>query len=395
MAIASLKAFTSCTLALVVVFVGNHWAAASPTGTHFDVEDFQNDTPGLRPLTAAYRSEDGLPIGNPPVRYARGIVVGDTVGADPEGTPYPADPFGPAGNQSLLIEDQRDIANAPKVGFGTHPLTVDTFSAKLYFFEGVDNNITWGKHVSEIRLGRFDYVTDGHSSIEWWDQDLGSAMGIWLRWSDADGTGIKLRLGMIDTSVFPWEIENLLLDNATPYNTPFEIAVSFDTTTDTMTGTLDGVPLTADAGQTTVFPFAYPQTEITAVEFVGGYTNYLGVRYFVDDVTLGGVAATADFDGDLVVGGSDFLKWQRSYLVDDGGDANHNVDRCAPFSPTTPPSSNCTNTVDLGLWEDQYGTVFQAPLGAGSAVPEPSSLLLVLLGGAIAFSTAHRPWHRT
>ena len=61
---------------------------------------------------------------------------------------------------------------------------------------------------------------------------------------------------------------------------------------------------------------------------------------------------TADFDFDGDVDGSDFLAWQR------GG------------SPR--PSS----AGDLGLWEDQFGTI-EAP-SMSTAVPEPDSLVLLL-----------------
>ena len=82
---------------------------------------------------------------------------------------------------------------------------------------------------------------------------------------------------------------------------------------------------------------------------------------------------SADFDGNNFVDGTDFLIWQRSFLVDAGGDANYD---------------GVTNDLDLGIWENQYGTV--PAIGAASAVPEPTPLLLALIGGMFALFRGHR-----
>ena len=65
------------------------------------------------------------------------------------------------------------------------------------------------------------------------------------------------------------------------------------------------------------------------------------------------VGQDGDFDADLDVDGSDFLVWQRG-----------------------------THTAgDLVLWQDNYGT--QAPLAGVSAVPEPSSIALLVMSSAL------------
>jgi fibronectin-binding autotransporter adhesin len=64
-----------------------------------------------------------------------------------------------------------------------------------------------------------------------------------------------------------------------------------------------------------------------------------------------------DFDGDGDVDGRDFLVWQR------GGSPNGNA-----------------NTTDLIAWQNNYGTQPTTLTAASTAVPEPSSLVLLLAG---------------
>ncbi len=68
----------------------------------------------------------------------------------------------------------------------------------------------------------------------------------------------------------------------------------------------------------------------------------------------------ADFDRDGDVDGEDFLAWQASFGVDDGGDADLDGD---------------TDGEDFLVWQRQFGT------GSGSAsvaVPEPASIVLLM-----------------
>lgn len=80
---------------------------------------------------------------------------------------------------------------------------------------------------------------------------------------------------------------------------------------------------------------------------------------------------SADFDNDGDVDGSDFLAWQTGFGIPDGtatpadGDANLDLN---------------VNSLDFDIWKSQYGSATGAGSIATDAVPEPSSIAIVLLG---------------
>ena len=86
--------------------------------------------------------------------------------------------------------------------------------------------------------------------------------------------------------------------------------------------------------------------------------------------TVGGFVFDADFDGNGIVDGGDFLTWQFNYgaVVPPGtaGDAN---------------GDGVVNDDDYDVWEDQFGSAPAAPVVAG--VPEPAAGALALLALAL------------
>lgn len=77
--------------------------------------------------------------------------------------------------------------------------------------------------------------------------------------------------------------------------------------------------------------------------------------------------ANADFDGNGIVDGLDFLRWQRGETPENGSPA------------------------ELALWEAQYGQ--SVPLSAiSAAVPEPATILMAGLGSVLALGLPRRRW---
>lgn len=93
--------------------------------------------------------------------------------------------------------------------------------------------------------------------------------------------------------------------------------------------------------------------------------------YFIDNVLIttnvgAAPSENADFNGDGVVDGADFLAWQRGFGIGSGaalGDGDANGD-------------GAVSATDLAIWSNQFGG--GAVVGAVSAVPEPSAAVLAV-----------------
>ncbi|NOY40572.1 MAG: PEP-CTERM sorting domain-containing protein [Planctomycetes bacterium] len=101
---------------------------------------------------------------------------------------------------------------------------------------------------------------------------------------------------------------------------------------------------------------SFSETGGRATASLGLYLLYMnGTPYVPLDQRLAGVPGPGDFDGDGDVDGFDFLKWQRG-------------ETSSPLSEQ-----------DLSDWEENFGTL-NSGATAATAVPEPSTLLLLVLG---------------
>lgn len=156
-------------------------------------------------------------------------------------------------------------------------------------------------------------------------------------------TGLLMRLAfdpMTDT-LFGAHFNNLYELNATTGAATLIGPIGFSNlglTFDTSTNTLYGTDLDTD--------------QLLSINPMTGAGTVVGpIGYFVSDLAfIPDAEPSADFDGNDIVDGRDFLKWQRGMSPN-------------PFSQS-----------DLALWESQYGG--PPPLSALAAVPEPCALLL-------------------
>jgi autotransporter-associated beta strand protein len=77
------------------------------------------------------------------------------------------------------------------------------------------------------------------------------------------------------------------------------------------------------------------------------------------------VTANADFNGDGLVDGADFLVWQKNFGAAGGhaqGDAN---------------GDNTVNAADLAVWQGHFGGI--SATGAATAIPEPAAAMLAVV----------------
>jgi concanavalin A-like lectin/glucanase superfamily protein len=84
------------------------------------------------------------------------------------------------------------------------------------------------------------------------------------------------------------------------------------------------------------------------------------------------IALLPDFDEDADVDGSDFLIWQRGFAngsTFEQGDAN---------------SDGMVDGTDLAIWQTAFGTLGAGPAAQISAVPEPQTLVLLLISALAA-----------
>lgn len=174
---------------------------------------------------------------------------------------------------------------------------------------------------------------------------------------------------------------NAFANTAAPtlLNGTHRLRLAFDSTLKTATFSVDvnyaGGPFVADSTATPV--------DVTTLFGETGWLGEPSRLYFGGDdsvafkdfsVTVG----NADFNGDLVVDGRDFLVWQKGVGLATGatpaqGDADGDTD---------------VDQADFSIWSAAFGS--PAAVASGGAVPEPTSAALVCVGLAPLAVAARR-----
>jgi len=256
-------------LSLVIIAATGSSALA---GGIFD--DYESDTPETYPTGAL-----------------RVMIVGadnNVVGVVDDGTispgPY-ADPFGPAGNQSLVMEH---ISNNILANSGSVKVLYDTdnldntpgetgtvrFSADMYF-QQTDPSVFEDAPMMELRIGR-----RGNNA----SHESAGTMAVRMRLSTFFG-GAFIEIDEDEGSG-----NYVPIDNLVPLNTAFTLNLVMDTVAQTYTGDIDGTPLTDNAGAKSVFAFQANLSnidEITGVEYVAAYNKSpFSATFWVDNTRL-------------------------------------------------------------------------------------------------------------
>jgi hypothetical protein len=231
-------------------------ATASSASAAYLSLDFEGDTPGNTPAGYTF------------IRQGANNVVRVV-----DGSSSPADPFGGAGNQSLLLDDN-DTTNAAVVTFlgANGGLTSGTFSIQWILRDGGrppvpnDPNAGYdGRLYTNILVGESSTGTDLTSTGMQFYQD-------------------ETTFGAYGVGAFEQPALTGLVNT---------LVVNFDTTTDKFSGTLNGAPLTISGGGS---PFSFA-TSLSSVE---GFT--VGAHYwdspfdnhtFVDNASLDAVPEPA------------------------------------------------------------------------------------------------------
>jgi hypothetical protein len=112
-----------------------------------------------------------------------------------------------------------------------------------------------------------------------------------------------------------------------------------------------------------------------------GFPDYNVDSYFIQAFGVPAAGGGADFNGDGIVDEIDLAVWRQNLGgTGPAGDAN---------------GDGIVNSIDFFVWQDQVGTPGMPP-GAGSggasfgAVPEPTSLALLLSGTLLALAWRRR-----
>jgi hypothetical protein len=200
--------------------------------------DFQDQTPGLAPNNAA------LVLSG----TNRQVYVVDS------GT-TPADPFGPAGNRSLWMQDN-DASSTPIVQFAFNPLTKGSASIEFYAETGT---------LFELRMGS----GTGQTAI------TGTPVGPYIELG-GDG-GIRI-----------WDGAYVNTTTTFNHNAPNTLTIDFDRGAGAkgiFTTTLNGAPIVSTLGSQE-FNFQNPQADLSVLRFTAGFSNGINQSLFINEITV-------------------------------------------------------------------------------------------------------------
>lgn len=233
--------------ALALTVAAGYTAMNGVASAAYLTVDFQSDTVGQPPGTASLIEDLDA--------NTRVEVV--------DGSSSPADPFGGPGNMSLLMQDNSAV-NDTRAAWngGGAGLVTGVFKTQFYLSSAAAG---FPSPYYNLRLGINDAAPV-------------SDIATWLYINHP---------GWPNTIVWDENAGGLnTLDNPLLFNTVNDLEITFDSNTQTMTGKLNGVAMTANLGTKSVFSYYNPHANITSFMFNAGYGGGVGNRVFFDNISL-------------------------------------------------------------------------------------------------------------
>jgi photosystem II stability/assembly factor-like uncharacterized protein len=197
------------------------------------------------------------------------------------------------------------------------------FTGRSTVGKTIDGGANWIPHGVSVPFGTLRDIQFINSEMGW----IGGSVGTFMRSTDGGES---------------WE------DAAGFTNTATVISISMVNEQLGWISSTEGVFKTEDGGLTV-------RRQVTGIS-----GNLSSIAAF--DVTL-----TADFNQDGDIDGDDFLTWQRNAGITSG----------ASLDQGDADANGAVNGADLSIWQEQFGTTESTTT---AAIPEPCTLLLLLLG---------------
>jgi hypothetical protein len=217
---------------------------------------------------------------------------GDTAGNPPSGPSYivaptgtdarvvdssttPADPFGGAGNHSLMLFDDLNATGASTVvGYNFANMTT---AGRLTIDFVLEKNATWNQPYTQLRF--MDNDGDNTATVP--------EIGPWILLNGANNP-TQATSARVEALEFNGTGTSFVATTfAITYNAPHTLVLDFDLAADNYTMTLDGNLLqTGGATPRSVFNFYTAQSEINNFEALTAASTRIDSRVFYDNINV-------------------------------------------------------------------------------------------------------------
>ncbi|HMO86848.1 MAG TPA: hypothetical protein PKC18_18210 [Lacipirellulaceae bacterium] len=328
-------------LLLLAIFVGVLSVMSAAQAQVIFSADFQTDVPGTIPAAVAISQQNGT-----------NRIVTTTAASE--------DPFGIAGNQSMKLSDFNNIALGYRavIPFGeTFPTSYSDVTIEM---DMILANMINGWTATNMFIG--DTLGNG---AQWFADGLTAQI---FPAVNSGGIGSVGQIGGIYSQSAPGGGGVVITENV-----PFRLKFVTNSATSSYRVFVNGTQLGWNFGDGTVYDVPAGSDTVNQITFTSEGLGLVSVGdVFVDNIVVSlnsSAVENADFNGDGIVDGADFVIWQRGLGVGSSletGDANADA---------------AVDGQDLAIWSAQFGPVSSASTFA-AGVPEPAGMVLLACAAA-------------